>query len=84
MDAKWREIEDSEQIFKQSSENDTKAMVVGAISISEEEFRKLNASKHAVKVPPKLGGGFMALPEFVHQVHCVVRPLRDEKSTRDC
>lgn len=44
-------------------------MRVGAISISEEEFRKLNAFKHAVGVPPKLGGGFMALLEFVHQVH---------------
>lgn len=59
-------------------------MVVGAIRISEEEFRKLYASKHAVRVPSKLGGGFMALPEFVHQVHCVVRPLRDATPTREC
>ncbi|CAD6580528.1 MAG: hypothetical protein ASARMPRED_000240 [Alectoria sarmentosa] len=44
---------------------------MGAISISEGEFRQLNASEHAVKVPPNLGGGFMALPEFVHQIHCV-------------
>jgi len=48
-------------------------MTVGAISISEEEFDKINASKHSVKVPSSLGGGIMALPEFVHQIHCVVR-----------
>lgn len=54
-------------------------MIVGAIGISKEEFQKLNASKHAVKVPPKLGGGFMALPEFVHQIHCVVRLLRSQR-----
>ena len=54
-------------------------MLVGAISITEEEYRKLNASRHAVKVPPNLGGGYMALPEFVHQIHCVVRTLEDEQ-----
>ncbi|KAL8893984.1 MAG: hypothetical protein Q9207_008561 [Kuettlingeria erythrocarpa] len=47
---------------------------IGAISITEDEFRRLNASKHAVKVPLDLGGGYMALPEFVHQIHCVVSP----------
>ena len=53
--------------------------LVGAISITEEEFQKLNASKHAVKVPSDLGGGYLALPEFIHQIHCVVRPtLRDK------
>lgn len=44
--------------------------------VSKEEFHKLNASKHAVEVSSKLGEGFMALPEFVHQIHCVVRLLR--------
>lgn len=52
-----------------------KHALVGAISITEEEFQKLNASKHAVKVPSDLGGGYMALPEYVHQIHCVVRLL---------
>ena len=55
-----------------------KSLIVGAISISEEEFHQLNASKHAVKVPQKLGGGFIALPEFVHQIHCVVRAFRSQ------
>ena len=64
--------------------NDTKSVKVDAIRISAEEFHKLNASKYAVKVPAQLGGGFMALPEFVHQVHCVVRPLGDETLTRIC
>lgn len=57
---------------------------MGAISITEEDFRKLNASKHAVKVPPNLGGGFMALPEFVHQIHCEVRPLKDKQPMGTC
>ncbi len=57
----------------------TKHLIVGAISISEEEFQQLNASKHAVKIPPVLGGGYIALPEFVHQIHCVVRPLRGKE-----
>ncbi|CAF9941456.1 MAG: hypothetical protein HETSPECPRED_003233 [Heterodermia speciosa] len=44
---------------------------MGAIKISAEEFSRLNASRHAVRVPSSLGGGYMALPEFVHQIHCV-------------
>lgn len=50
---------------------------VGAMSISEEDFQKLNSSKHAVKLPKENGGGRMALFEFVHQIHCVVsqRPI---------
>ena len=63
---------------KRTSGISAKYPIVGAIRISEEEFHQLNASKHAVKVPPKLGGGFMALPEFVHHIHCVVRPLRGQ------
>ena len=43
------------------------------MSITEEEFARLNASKHAVQVPPELGGGRLALLEFVHQIHCIVR-----------
>ena len=45
------------------------------MSVSEEDFNKLDASKHSVKVPTKFGGGRMASVEFVHQVHCVVSPL---------
>ena len=45
---------------------------VGAMSVTEEVFKKLNASKHAVKVPESLGGGRLALFEFIHQIHCVV------------
>ena len=44
------------------------------MSIDEEVFQKLNASKHAVKVPQNLGGGRQAIFEAVHQLHCVVRP----------
>ena len=42
------------------------------MSISEEVYEHLNASKHAVKVPQSLGGGRMAIFEMIHQVHCVV------------
>ena len=66
---------------KHASGINAKSLIVGAISISEEEFHQLNASKHAVKVPEKLSGGFMALPEFVHQIHCVVRPFRGHSLT---
>lgn len=43
----------------------------GAISITEDEFRKLSASPHSVKVPEELGGGRMALLEVTHQIHCL-------------
>ena len=42
------------------------------MSISEDVFQQLNASKHAVKVPESLGRGRMALFETIHQIHCVV------------
>ncbi|KAF7960168.1 hypothetical protein EAE96_001766 [Botrytis aclada] len=42
----------------------------GAISISEETFGKLNASKNAVKVPAEYGGGRLAFVEAIHQLHC--------------
>lgn len=50
----------------------TDSRAVGAMSISEEDFRKSNSSKHAVKLPKENGGGRMAFFEFVHQIHCVV------------
>ena len=75
VDARWSEIEKSKIPLLDNNICATKYGIVGAISITEEEFTKLNASKHAVKVPPDLGGGYMALPEYVHQIHCVVRLL---------
>jgi len=44
---------------------------MGVIRISKEELHQLNASKYASEIPKSLGGGFMGLPEFVHQIHCV-------------
>ncbi|KAK6595621.1 hypothetical protein H4I96_09940 [Botrytis cinerea] len=44
---------------------------VGAMSISEDVFQHLNASKYAVKLPSSLGGGRLALFETIHQIHCV-------------
>ncbi|KAF5875878.1 uncharacterized protein Bfra_002274 [Botrytis fragariae] len=43
----------------------------GAISISEETFGKLNASKNPVKVPAEYGGGRLAFAEAIHQLHCL-------------
>ncbi|TAQ87319.1 hypothetical protein B7494_g4369 [Chlorociboria aeruginascens] len=43
----------------------------GAISISEETYEKLNASKNAVKVPSDYGGGRQAFLEVLHQLHCL-------------
>lgn len=41
------------------------------MSISEDVFQHLNASKHAVKLPSSLGGGRLAVFETIHQIHCV-------------
>lgn len=45
---------------------------VGVMSVSEQVYEHLNASKDAVKVPENLGGGRMAVFETIHQIHCVV------------
>ena len=47
-------------------------MVDGAISIPEDTFGKLNASKNAVRVPADFGGGRLAFIEGIHQLHCLV------------
>ncbi|CAD6444379.1 4caf3544-55f1-43c9-a686-2f3867f19e4f [Sclerotinia trifoliorum] len=44
---------------------------LGTMSISEDVFQHLNASKHAVKLPSSLGGGRLAVFETIHQIHCV-------------
>ena len=44
--------------------------------------RSVNDTKSVIVGAIRISGGFMALPEFVHQVHCVVRPLGDETLTR--
>ena len=42
------------------------------MGVDEETYLRLNASKHAVKVPQELGGGRLAFVEALHQLHCVV------------
>ncbi|KAF2182968.1 hypothetical protein K469DRAFT_635892 [Zopfia rhizophila CBS 207.26] len=44
---------------------------LGAMSIPENVFQKLNASKYSAEVPPKAGGGRLALFEGIHLIHCV-------------
>ena len=44
----------------------------GVMSIPSNVYEQLNASKHAVKVPPQVGGGYMAIFEGFHLIHCVV------------
>ena len=46
--------------------------IVGVMSISSDVYKSLNASKHAAKVPPEAGGGYMAIFEGIHLIHCVV------------
>ncbi|ATZ56076.1 hypothetical protein BCIN_12g06100 [Botrytis cinerea B05.10] len=46
---------------------------VGAMSISEETRQKINASDGSVRLPKESGGGFMAMTEFVHEMHCIDR-----------
>ena len=62
--AQWSKIEESKHMASDGSIYFGHCIAVGAISISEAELRKLNASKRAVKVPPNLGGGYVALPDF--------------------
>ena len=47
-------------------------MTVQVMRVSEQEFQTLNASKHAVEIPEKSGGGRIAIYEAFHLVHCVV------------
>jgi hypothetical protein len=42
------------------------------MSISEDVYKTLNASKQATKVPLEAGGGYMAVFEGIHLIHCVV------------
>ncbi|KAF2111192.1 hypothetical protein BDV96DRAFT_603315 [Lophiotrema nucula] len=41
------------------------------MSISEDVYKTLNASQDAVKLPPEAGGGYMAIFEGIHLIHCV-------------
>ena len=45
------------------------------MSVSEEVYQTVNASKHAVRMPKELGGGRQALLETIHQLHCLVSYL---------
>lgn len=44
---------------------------LGVMSVSEDVYKTLNASKHATKVPESAGGGYMSVFEGIHLVHCV-------------
>ncbi|KAM3070922.1 hypothetical protein ACMFMG_009833 [Clarireedia jacksonii] len=46
---------------------------VGAMSISEETRQRINASDGSVRLPEESGGGYMAMTEFVHEMHCIDR-----------
>ena len=53
--------------------------IVGAMSITQETLDRINASEHAVKLPDESGGGYLAILEVFHQLHCVVRPNSHSK-----
>jgi len=46
-------------------------IIFGPMALSPSEFHKLNASKYSVRLSPEKGGGYLAVPEFAHQLHCV-------------
>lgn len=46
---------------------------VGPFSLSEELRGKIGAPEYAVKFPEESGGGYEAILESIHQLHCVVR-----------
>lgn len=72
VDAAWNRLTDCMLPYAQAPSIAHTAIIVGAMRITEEVFQQLNASKHAVEVPPELGGGRMAFLESIHQIHCVV------------
>lgn len=50
---------------------------VGPFSLNEELRAKIGAPDYAVKFPEESGGGYEAILESIHQLHCVVRaPLQ--------
>ena len=72
VDALWHQVTGCELFFALLEGQSIDDPQVGVMSISEQVYEHLNASKHAVKVPQNLGGGRMAIFEMIHQVHCVV------------
>ena len=47
-------------------------IAVGIFGISHETLLRTGASEDSVKLPPERGGGYMAMLEVHHQIHCVV------------
>lgn len=45
-------------------------------SINHETLRRLQAPESAVKLPESSGGGYMAVFEYVHYLHCLVSDIR--------
>ena len=53
------------------------AQEVGPFSLDEELRVRIGAPDYAVKFPEESGGGYEAILESIHQLHCVVRaPLQ--------
>ncbi len=49
------------------------AEAVGPFSLNDNFLEKIDAPEYAVKFPTASGGGYMAILESIHQLHCVVR-----------
>lgn len=58
------------------------ALEVGPFSLNEELRARIGAPDYAVKFPEESGGGYEAILESIHQLHCVVRaPLQTPYGT---
>ena len=72
VDALWHQLTGCKLFFALLEDQFIDVPNVGVMSIPEQVYEHLNASKYAVKVPNNLGGGRMAIFEMIHQLHCVV------------
>lgn len=45
---------------------------VGPFSLDDKLLHKIDAPDYSVKFPEESGGGYMAILESIHQLHCVV------------
>lgn len=46
--------------------------IVGPFSLDDKLLNKIDAPEYAVKFPKESGGGYMAILESIHQLHCIV------------
>lgn len=79
LDEAWRQVGQGKFICTQRKclhalNAECITFVVGAMSITEEQVRRLGKDPdYVVKWPDSLGGGHVASVEVFHHLHCLVR-----------